>query len=130
MPLTTRWVLGRDWMLHAECAHAPNPDMWFPKAHNDPAADTAAAVCLRRCAVWQECAAYALCTQQSAGIHAGVLLNGRPGADNRRLQARLEGVELAPCLLALVEGQRSRRKRPSVSAGHNRWRGLYPTSSI
>lgn len=50
---------GQDWRLRAACLEHPNPDMWFPGAHDDAARDAAKSICAA-CPVRAQCLADAL----------------------------------------------------------------------
>lgn len=120
--LTTRWVLGRRWMMRAPCARTDNPNAWFPDGdtpHNDVAA--AVAVCRFRCPVWEECAAYAILTEQTHGISAGIRLDDRrPQVRTDLLRRELEAADLSDDLAtAIAETAQAQRRRSRTVVQHN-----------
>jgi hypothetical protein len=109
-------------MLRAVCGYTDNPDAWFPDddTPNDDVA-AAVAVCRFRCPVWQECAAYAVLTEQTHGIHAGIRLDDRRSQVRTDLLRReLETADLSQDLAsAIAETAQAQRRRSRAAMQRN-----------
>jgi WhiB family transcriptional regulator, redox-sensing transcriptional regulator len=79
-----------DWRHRAACRDE-DPELFFPIGNTGPALqqiEEARAVC-RRCAVVDECLAWALESGQDAGVWGGLSEDERRGLKRRTLRARM-----------------------------------------
>lgn len=118
--LTASYVLERVWMGQAPCAYSPDPDAWWPDNDHTPGVTEAVDVCRFRCPVWEECAAYAIATEQCGGIAAGLLLGDAKCLDTNatRLRDQLAGSDLQPDLLELLDQVAQARQRRRQATKH------------